>query len=93
MDKKWGFLVIAGALFGLFLLLRKPAIGAPYADYGDYEPDSGVIKLRTPRRQGENRREDEAIGKRYRNSETWNIQWSDDGMPIKVEIHRDAVQT
>ena len=28
----------------------------------------------------------------YKNSETWEIEWSKDGLPTKVIIHREAVQ-
>lgn len=28
----------------------------------------------------------------YQNEETWDIQWSPDGLPMKVTIHRKAVQ-
>lgn len=31
--------------------------------------------------------------RRYQNSETWDITWNEDGLPSKVTIHRDAVQT
>ncbi len=29
----------------------------------------------------------------YKNTETWEIEWTPDGLPGKVTIHRDAVQT
>jgi len=29
----------------------------------------------------------------YHNAETWDVTWSEDGLPTKVVIHRDAVQT
>jgi len=29
----------------------------------------------------------------YTNEETWDIEWNEDGLPKKVTIHRDAVQT
>lgn len=29
----------------------------------------------------------------YTNEETWDIEWSEDGLPKKVTIHRNAVQT
>ena len=32
-------------------------------------------------------------GKSYKNTETWDIEWNDDGLPKRVTIHRDAVQT
>ena len=29
----------------------------------------------------------------YNNAETWNVEWSDQGLPIKVTINRHAVQS
>jgi hypothetical protein len=29
----------------------------------------------------------------YKNTETWDIEWTPDGLPGKVTIHRNAVQT
>jgi len=26
----------------------------------------------------------------YSNLESWDVQWSDDGLPLKITIHRDA---
>jgi len=31
--------------------------------------------------------------RRYQNTETWDIEWNNDGLPAKVTIHRDATQT
>jgi len=39
------------------------------------------------------RTESKPEGKRYRNAETWEIKWNEDGLPSKVTIHRDATQT
>jgi len=33
------------------------------------------------------------VGKRYQNTETWEIKWNTDGLPEKVTIHRDAVRS
>ena len=33
-----------------------------------------------------------AIGS-YRNEETWDVQYSPDGLPTKIVIHRDARRT
>ena len=29
----------------------------------------------------------------YKNEETWDVEWSEDGNRCKVRIHRDAVQS
>ncbi len=29
----------------------------------------------------------------YTNEESWDIEWSEDGLPKRVTIHRNAVQT
>jgi hypothetical protein len=29
----------------------------------------------------------------YKNEETWNIEWNEDGLPSKVTIHRNALST
>ena len=29
----------------------------------------------------------------YQNTETWDLEWSKDGLPTKVTIHRDARTT
>ena len=31
-----------------------------------------------------------AIATQYKNTETWDIEWTEDGLPKKVIIHRDA---
>jgi len=31
-------------------------------------------------------------GRSYNNEETWAIDWGEDGLPLSVTIHRDAVQ-
>jgi len=36
---------------------------------------------------------DKPVGRRYQNSETWDIKWNSDGLPEKVTIHRDARQS
>ena len=33
-----------------------------------------------------------APAQQYLNKEEWDIQWSPDGLPLKVTIHRDARQ-
>ena len=37
--------------------------------------------------------ENKPEGRRYRNTETWDIKWNTDGLPEKVTIHRDARQS
>lgn len=29
----------------------------------------------------------------YRNTESWNVSYNEDGLPTKIEIHRDAVRS
>ena len=31
-------------------------------------------------------------GRSYTNEETWAIDWGEDGLPLSVTIHRNAVQ-
>ena len=38
-------------------------------------------------------KENKPEGRRYQNSETWDIKWNSDGLPEKVTIKRDAVQS
>ena len=90
-NSKWGILIIAGLLVGLFFLTKKNNPAQTY--YEPYQPQPepippSPVKFRpiaTPVTTNE--------GHRYRNSETWDIVWNEDGLPSKVTIHRDAVQT
>jgi hypothetical protein len=90
-DNKLGILIIAGLLVGLFFLAKKSNPAQTY--YENYQPEPvpvppTPVKFRpiaAPAASSEEHR--------YRNSETWDITWNKDGLPEKVTIHRDAVQT
>ena len=86
-----GILLLLLALLGIFFLLKKN--NNPGGAMGDeYAP----IQLRPlqPRADEEYKQiEEPGGGKRYHNNETWDIEWTPDGLPGKVTIHRDAVQT
>ena len=85
-----GILLLLLALLGIFFLLKKNNSG-PMGAY-----DDAPIQLRPlqPRANEEYKQiEEPGGGKRYRNNETWEIDWTPDGLPGKVTIHRDAVQT
>jgi hypothetical protein len=81
------FLIFAGILVGLYLLLKDKTGQVNYQP--EYAPEP--IRLRS----GGIRLVDapEPEGRRYRNEETWNIEWNADGLPSKVTIHRDATQS
>jgi len=90
-NNKWGILIIAGLLLGLFFLSKKSNPAQAYYE-PTWEPQPlppEPVKFRPiaapPAAASE--------GHRYRNSETWDIEWNPDGLPSKVTIHRDAVQT
>ena len=85
-----GILLLLLALLGIYLLLRKNNNPGPMVSYD--EP----IQLRPfqPRADEEYKQiEEPGGGKRYKNNETWDIEWTPDGLPGKVTIHRDAVMT
>lgn len=70
-------LILFGILgIGLLLLLTRRG-GSNY-----YEPPASSFKFLPP----------EKPGRRYKNTETWDIEWNTDGLPSKVTIHRNAVQ-
>ena len=78
--KDKGMLLFIIILIGLFWFLTRKQSGTNALAYDQpYEP----IKLRA----------EPDTGRRYRNNETWEISWTPDGLPGKVVIHRDAVQT
>jgi len=83
-----GILLFAGLLlFGWYFLSKKTE---PVVDtYLEEEPPT----LRLQPRIAIPQPAQETEGHRYRNNETWDIEWNPDGLPAKVTIHRDAVQT
>jgi len=86
-----GILLLLLALLGIFFLLKKNNNPGPMGAY-----DDAPIQLRPlqPRADEEYKQiEEPGGGKRYHNNETWDIEWTPDGLPGKVVIHRDAVQT
>jgi len=73
-------LILFGILgIGLLLLLTRRG-GSNY-----YEPlhPASSFKFLPP---------EKPRGRRYKNTETWDIEWNTDGLPSKVTIHRNAVQ-
>ena len=89
MKDKQGLLLFILILVGLFWFLsRKQSGTTAYYDepYSPPEP----IRLRPVQPRSE---EEQGGGKRYKNNETWEIEWTPDGLPGKVTIHRDARQT
>jgi len=61
----------------LFMLTRKPSGIASY-------PEESVALPFKPTNR---------VARQYTNEETWDIDWSEDGLPKRVTIHRNAVQT
>lgn len=39
------------------------------------------------------KRKSGSIAGQYKNLETWNVTYSQDGLPTKIEIHREATRT
>lgn len=77
---KVGIFVIALlAIGGLILLSRIPA--APVQS----------VPLYLNKRQ--NSEAEVSGGRRYRNTEVWDLEYNEDGLPIKITVHRDAQQT
>ena len=90
-NDKWGIIIIAGLLIGLFFLTKKSTAVQTYYEPLQPEPDAlphTPSKFRPIPAPVSNPEEH-----RYRNSETWDIVWNTDGLPSKVTIHRDATQT
>ena len=64
----------------LFMLTQKPSGIVSY-------PAEGSVALPfKPNAQSINTQQ-------YTNEETWDIDWSEDGLPKRVTIHRNAVQS
>lgn len=77
--------VIIFGLLGIGLLFLLTRSSSRYSEEADYLEENTATPLRL-----------RPISKRahhYTNEETWDIEWSDDGLPTKVVIHRNAVQT
>jgi hypothetical protein len=87
--KDKGMLLFIIILIGLFWFLTRKQSGTTAYYDEPYSPSDEPIKLRPL----QPRSEEESGGKRYRNNETWEIEWTPDGLPGKVTIHRDARQT
>jgi hypothetical protein len=87
-DNKWGLLIIAGLLIGLYWLAKKSSPAPMGASY-DIQPEPAPLRLRPSSQPIAQSNEEH----RYRNSEVWAIEWTSDGLPSKVTIKRDAVQT
>jgi hypothetical protein len=86
--KDKGMLLFIIILIGLFWFLTRKQSGTNAYYDEPYNPEP--IKLRPLQPRSE---EEPGGGKRYRNNETWEIEWTPDGLPGKVTIHRDARQT
>lgn len=93
MENKTAAIVIFGLLgLGLILLLTRKHEPLAESYYSEPEPvNLGRIKLRplpdekaTLMAQG---------GHRYLNKEVKEIEWNSEGLPVKITIYRDAVQT
>ena len=74
------FLFALLAIGGLILLSRMPA--APVQS----------IPLYLKKRETESEAEISG-GRRYRNTEVWDLEWNEDGLPKRITVHRDAVQS
>ena len=93
MKDNKGIILFALIVIGLlwYLSTRKQTGASAYMEL---EPDDSPIKLQPNFRMVAPEREpEEDRGRRYRNNETWEIEWTPDGLPGKVTIHRDATQT
>lgn len=72
----------------LFLLLRnKSGYSQEYAETEEVEPVSpkSIPLSFTPTSH--------KSAHHYKNEEVWDIDWNEDGLPKRVTIHRNAVQT
>lgn len=84
-----GILVIALIIGGVLLLTRKPE-GTSDQPLRLNRKVSGEVKHFPII---EDRPVESRSAKRYNNTEVWNIEWNEDGLPKRIEIHRDAVES
>lgn len=76
-------ILIFGLLgLGLLFLFTRRSSSSRYSEEADYPEESIAIPLRPISKKAHH----------YTNEETWDITWSEDGLPAKVVIHRNAVQ-
>lgn len=86
----WVALGLIGVIGVLFLVTRnkQPATRVEYTNWKAVpriEPTVEILPEETPVIT--------PATHTYKNSETWEIEWTPDGLPGKVTIHRNAVQT
>lgn len=84
MDRTEGIIIFGLIGLGLLFVLSRSR-GAGYSEDAGYAEESIPLRL-TPSSR--------ATGvHQYTNKETWDIEWNEDGLPKRVTIHREAVQT
>ena len=80
-DATIGIIVVALLLGGLFLFTRRPTAVSALISASPARQLSGQGNMRFVPAQVE--------APRYRNKETRNIEYNNDGLPTKIEIIRD----
>ena len=86
MDNKNNGAILVFGLIGVGLLFLFLGKRQPYYQ-PTYQPEFNVIRLGESQSQGVSAANDG--GKHYRNKETRNIEYNEDGLPTKIEIIRD----
>ena len=101
-NRVYGFLIFGAVLFGVIWLAtrKEPAMKVGQQPQPDsYIPRPPRLQSASPsyESQPSYNAEKDALaatgGKRYLNTETWDIAWSNDGLPTQITIHRDAIRT
>ena len=81
-------LIFGGIVLGLFLILRKSSRTNNFRFISEPSPIKFISGSESEKEQMMSNG-----GKRYLNAETWDISWNDEGLPERITVHRDAVQS
>jgi len=85
-NKVVGIFLVVLLLGGIVLLLRKPEGVEEHAlQLNKKVAGQNSIRLIEDRPS--------KPARRYQNAETWDIDWNEDGLPKRITIHRDAIQS
>lgn len=93
-QKIFGTLLIVGFIFGgIFMLTRSSPDASAHARPRMLTQTSSGLKPFIPTENHETAPLEPKGARRYRNTETREIEWNDKGLPVKITIHRDAIQS
>lgn len=85
-DSEKAILIFGLLGLGLLFLFTRGGSNSRYSEEASYPDEESIaipLKLKPISKRAHH----------YTNEETWDISWSEDGLPTKVVIHRKAVQT